>query len=298
MKKAGKSKKKRVAGGDIFYHNEPRELVRVIKSPKDHKGFGDLRGEITARPFVFVDGAVPQYALHSSPTYDMKITEDQYTYVRPSGLVITAGERSKAANLRVFVDIPTYAEFVAIVESKIDLYDDTAAESQGSQSLLEVCGQLPMFVNELPLIDQVVKDFGNILVVSPIVHCDIAGCGIEYANGRAKWCYRNKSVGNLAQMEALCRESYGSYNIPRALMAKYERRVRDYMRSYRMGVLTTDLEKMRAEIKTHRNMIDSYETFITTDTTDDPDVDIIITASSITAAINKALGAGHRRRVL
>ena len=36
-----------------------------------------------------------------------------------------------------------------------------------------------------------------------------------------------------------------------------------------MGVMSTDLEKMSATIKTHRNMLDSYHTFSISDATDD-----------------------------
>jgi hypothetical protein len=37
----------------------------------------------------------------------------------------------------------------------------------------------------------------------------------------------------------------------------------------RMGVLSKDLEKMRAEIKTHRNMMDYHQNFIKSPQADD-----------------------------
>jgi hypothetical protein len=153
-----------------------------------------------------------------------------------------------------------------------------------SDTLESVVGNLSMFKNELPLIEQIVNDFWNVLCVSPIVHCELAGRGIEYANGRAKWYYRNRCVGEVGKMEEICKASYGRSNIPQELMAKYERRVRDYMRSYRMGVVISSLEKMRGEIKTHRNMMDSYESFIKSDTTDDPVVDLVLHVEAIVKA--------------
>jgi hypothetical protein len=156
------------------------------------------------------------------------------------------------------------------------LYHDEKAMEEDDLNLEAVLGKLPIFLNELPLIEQIVADAGNLLAVSPIVHCELAGRGVEYTNGRAKWDYRNKCTGQVNQMEKLCRDAYSSRNIPQDLMAKFERRVRDYMRSYRMGVMATDLEKMRKEIKTHRNMLDCYESFIKSETTDDPEIDLVI----------------------
>jgi hypothetical protein len=73
-------------------------------------------------------------------------------------------------------------------------------------------------------------------------------------------------------------------------MAKYERRVRDYMQSYRMGASSKDLEKLRAVIKTHRKMLESYESFTRSDTTDD-DTDVhALDHASVCAAVNKAMG--------
>jgi hypothetical protein len=156
----------------------------------------------------------------------------------------------------VYVDLDAAEELAATQQPPEIIYHDPGSE-EDDKNLEAVVGKLPMFVNELPLIDQMIKDFGNVLAVSPIVHCELAGRGVEYANGRAKYDYRNKCTGQVALMEGLCRSAYGNYNIPQHLMAKFERRVRDYMRAYRMGVLTKDLEKMRGEIKTHRCMLGS-----------------------------------------
>jgi hypothetical protein len=77
------------------------------------------------------------------------------------------------------------------------------------------------------------------------------------------------NASKLKDLESLYRGACSERNIPQALMAKCERRVRDYMWSYRMGVDSHGLEKPRAVIKSHRKMLDSYESFIKRKATDD-----------------------------
>jgi hypothetical protein len=210
-------------------------------------------------------------------------------FVRPSKLVTVTGELKRAQNLCVSFDLPAYLQFAAAFDDNPqELYQDIQHNQQSS--LEEVLGQLPMFVNELGLIAQVVADYENILEISPIVHCELTGRGIEYANGRATWDFRNKCEGKLADLESLCRSAYSKRNIPQLLMAKYERRCRDYMRSYRMGADSNDLEKLRAVIKSHRNMLDSYESFIKSDGVDDETDRHVLDRTSILSAVNKAMG--------
>ena len=70
-------------------------------------------------------------------------------------------------------------------------------------------------------------------------------------------------------MKMLVLRAYNIRTQPQSLMAKYERRTRDYMRSYRMGTSPSELGKMRVEIKTHRNMLDYHATFVRSEGTDD-----------------------------
>jgi hypothetical protein len=153
-----------------------------------------------------------------------------------------------------------------------------------------------MFKDEKALIEQVVFDYGNYLEVSPIVHCELAWRGVEYVNGRATWNYRNRCTGKLAEMESLCRYAYGNKVIPQHLMGKYERRVRDYMRSYRMGSLSAGLEKMRAVIKTHRNMLDSYDFFIKSDSSDDTSDTHSMDYKCIAHAVDQALSSPKKQK--
>ena len=232
-----------------------------------------------------------QYSLRNHKRDDFTIVEMDYVYVRPSSIVVITGTLGRAEGLRIAVDIDYYmtmAKRVQDSEGPIALYHDCSNTDEPTTSLIEVLSQLPMFKNEKGLVEQVVHDYGNFLEISPIVHCEVAGRGIEYANGRAKWNFRNGCTGKLSEMEALCRRAYSERVIPQQLMAKYERRVRDYMRSYRIGAMTSELDKLRSVIKSHRNMLDSYEAFVKSGSSDDSTDVHCLDISSITKAIAKA----------
>jgi hypothetical protein len=76
-------------------------------------------------------------------------------------------------------------------------------------------------------------------------------------------------MGNWQKWRPLSAFRIQKKNIPQELAAKFERRTNDYQRCYRMGVLSKDLEKMRKEIKTHRNMLDYHYRFIHSTAADD-----------------------------
>ena len=105
-------------------------------------------------------------------------------------MVTITGCLSRAAGLRIALDPEMHEEELPIAKMLKDaqrpllVYQD-ANPCDTANSLTTIIGNLPMFVNELSWIAQVVHDFGSILEVSPIVHCELAGRGIERANGRA-----------------------------------------------------------------------------------------------------------------
>ena len=74
-----------------------------------------------------------------------------------------------------------------------------------------------MSLDEKSWIEQVVADADKILEVSPFIHCEIAGRGIECANGRAKWDFRNGYTGKLSELESLHRRARGKCNTPQEL---------------------------------------------------------------------------------
>jgi hypothetical protein len=192
MRLGSKAKKKKVTPGDIFMNKATKKLYRVTKSSAEvngnkHAAFGDLLGAITARPFITTPGIVPQHVLTGHGRYDIDIMEHNHLHPRPSAVVTITGCLSRAAGLRIALDPEMCEEELPIVKVLKDpllVYQD-ANPCDTANSLTTIIGNLPMFVNELSWIAQVVHDFGSILEVSPIVHCELAGRGIERANGRA-----------------------------------------------------------------------------------------------------------------
>jgi hypothetical protein len=178
------------------------------------------------------------------------------------------GQLSKSSSLKVAVDVNRAILVATKASTPAEMYRDEN-QSVDTSNLSAVLSAIPMFADELPLVEQAMVDYGNEIKKSPIVHPEIAGRGIEYAHGRAAYFYGSRCNGKLAEMEALVRLSYSKKNIPQELSAKFERRTNDYQRCYRMGVLSKDLEKMRKEIKTHRNMLDYHYRFIHSTAADD-----------------------------
>ena len=268
MRTGAKAKKKRMARGDLFVRQDTKELVRVMKASKEHRTFGDMLGIITIRPFTRDPDGTPLYTLRGSSTHDTTMLERECVYVRPSDIIVTQGELAKATGLTVAVNVDRILSRAADFKTPVDMYLDNNAEDD-TNNLQGILATIPMFTDELPLIEQAMVDFGNKIEPSPIVHPEIAGRGVEYAHGRAAFFYANRCKGKLSEMEGLVHLAYGVKNIPQELAAKYERRTNDYQRSYRCGVLSKDLEKMRKEIKTHRNMMDYHQTFIKSEGSDD-----------------------------
>ena len=150
-----------------------------------------------------------------------------------------------------------------------------------------------MFRDELPLVEQAMVDGGGKIEPSPIVHPEIAGRGVEYAHGRAAFFYASRCNGKLAEMEGLAYQACDKHNIPQELAAKFERRTNDYQRPYRVGVLSKDLEKMRAEIKTHRNMMDYHQNFIKSPQADDRTDAHVFNQNALSKVLSRKLVSAH-----
>jgi hypothetical protein len=239
-----------------------------MKASKEHRAFGDMLGIITIRPFTRVPEGTPLYTLRGSSTHDTTMLERECACVRPSDTIVTQGELAKATGLTVAVNIDRVLSRAADFKTPVDTCLDNNAEDD-TNNLQGILATMPLFTDELPLIEQAMVDFGNKIEPSPIVHPEIAGRGVEHAHGRPAFFYANRCKGKLPEMEGLVHLACGVKNIPQELAAKCERRTNYYQRSYRCGVLSKDLEKMRKEIKTHRNMMDCHQTFIKSEGSDD-----------------------------
>ena len=291
MRTAGRKKKTRISRGDIFVVKQSQELVRVMTASKEHRHFFDFQGKIVVRPFLR-RGEDPHYTIRSGATHDFEAREVDLAYVRPSSVTVITGSIKKATGLSVGVDV-LFALNRAVEyqgsENPAGVYVDENGGYSEEATLKSILSAIPMFADELPLVEQSMVDFGNAIEPSPIVHPEIAGCGVEYAHGRAAHYYANKCEGRVAEMEKLCRDAYGARNIPRSLNSKYCRRADDYQRSYRMGVLSSDLEKMREEIKTHRNMLDYHDRFLKSKAADDETDRHILNRRSISRILPQKL---------
>jgi len=173
----------------------------------------------------------------------------------------------KSSGLTVGVDVDQALARLTNQKDPVDIYQDT--DGQDDRSLEGLMSSLPMFKDELPLVEQVMVNYGNTIEPSPIVHPEIAGRGVECAHGRAAWKHSSQCQGVLADVKMLVLRACNNRTQPQSLMCKYERRTRDYIRSYRMGTSSKDLEKMRDEIKTHRNMLDYHTNFVRSERADD-----------------------------
>jgi hypothetical protein len=262
--------KTRISRGDIFINKVSKIVARVMSSDKEHTHFGCLTGTIIARPFVPTERDA-FFSISSYASDDFQMTETIYAYVRPSDIVVVQGE---ASGLVIAVDIERSLKIAASTKSLAELYRDENA-NQNTFNLNSLLGSIPMFADELPLVEQAMVDFGNAIEKSPIVHPEIAGREVEYDHRRAAYFYSSRCQGHSSEMESLVYRAYSTQNIPQELAAKFERRCNDYQCCYRMGVLSKDLKKMRAEIKTHRNMRDYHVKFINSSVADD-DTDVHI----------------------
>ena len=107
--------------------------------------------------------------------------------------------------------------------------------------------------------------FGHVCNFSSKHHCEVAGQGIEYDNGRSKWWYRShcdETVGGMRKNAAL---SVSKSVITLVHSMKFARKARDFMRAYRTGSMGKDVEKYSREFRAHRCMLNCFFTFVSED---------------------------------
>ena len=255
MTQRGAPKKTKLVRGDIFVTHDGNKLVRIKKfETKDHIHLGDCLGCPTSQSFERIG---PVTWKLDTTNDACNFNERDYRYVRPSKIIVKTGKLSSKTKLVIDFDAKTYLENTAALSS-MELYNDTNSNRLQETSLDFVLSNMPMFRDEQPLAFKIMREFGHDAELSPKTYAELAGRGIEFSNGRSKLTYRNRCTHEVGKMEMEIRYSFSLAIQPPSLTAKYERRTQDYMRSYRMGVLSKDLQKMANEIKTHRNMLDRF----------------------------------------
>ena len=129
----------------------------------------------------------------------------------------------------------------------------------------DVAKQLPDFQNVRSMLQELVEEAGHILQLSPKYHAELAGQGIEYDFGRAKWWYRAHNSGSTAGLKTKSEESFRPEVATMRHTSNFARRARDYQREYRQGHKGLEVEDAKKVYKSHRAALESATTFCTED---------------------------------
>ena len=88
---------------------------------------------------------------------------------------------------------------------------------------------------------------------------EVAGQGIEYCFGRAKWWYKKYNVGGTdGLLRELSRNASDSTIVTKDHVRKFARKARDYQQIYRAGVKGLAAESTIKTCKTHRCALDTH----------------------------------------
>ena len=140
-------------------------------------------------------------------------------------------------------------------KGKDKLYDKT--------SLNSVLGHLPMFTDVKSMLQEIVDARGHLVELSSTYHAEVAGQGIEYSFGRNKWWYKKHKRGKTASLKEMSRTAFDKCVVGVDHVRKFARKARDYMHIYRECVKGLAAEDIVKKCKTHRSMVDSFNTFVT-----------------------------------
>lgn len=255
---------------------EEKNLYRVISVDRNHEDVTDDH-TITLRYFncvgnVHTLSAVryeqPASVLTDVPFNKVHEIEGQLS---KRALAYTRGE----GRLVVEVDLDAYhSEREA--EARAALEDEAAAAEvdvvalmfEEPQRNLELSMQWVALnkcaadmANVPSMLEEVVREAGHTLIMSPKYHAELAGQGIEYDFGSCKHYYRNYPRASKKGMVDNSLASFSSEAVPLWLTRKHARKARDYQRTYRGKQPTDDLEQTESvlkEQKVHRSALDSH----------------------------------------
>ena len=132
---------------------------------------------------------------------------------------------------------------------------------------LEACED---FKAEVTALEGTVLARGHILLMSPKYHPEMAGAGIEFCWARSKHAFRN-GINDMqaSNLDANVAKSRSKEIITLDFVRRSARRARDYGRVYAMQQGSAEaptyaqIEKLKKEQKTHRNMKDLDSFFLT-----------------------------------
>jgi hypothetical protein len=132
-------------------------------------------------------------------------------------------------------------------------------------SMEEVLGAFSDFEYVKSMIERVLNARGHEVLLSSKFHAEIAGVGIEYDFGRAKWWYRKHNRLSTASLRKLSADAFSIDVISLLHTRKFARKARDYMRAYRAGASGLETDSTVLVLKTHRCALDTHHAFVISD---------------------------------
>ena len=181
-----------------------------------------------------------------------------------------------------------YGEDGAIDKKKLARYslqsklDESTGLMSDEFNLRAIMAKQPDYENEESHVEWLVKEKGGIVLKSPKCHPEIAGQGIEYSNGKAKYYFRKNNTGAASSYEDLVHESVSADVVTLPMVRRFARKVREYKLAYLQikqeknngtghaaqqsdteGAASLALiEKYRRQFKSHRSALDTDKKFI------------------------------------
>ena len=259
--------------GDLVARKEPKEgdpanfcfhLYKVIEVPLAHNDASSAKDIIRCQWFEPIGGVGSERFKITNKVWD----DDTYRantmmWVDPSMVQITSGKIQNKSKCELEFDLNAYCN------TFFEEQDDNAAELEEEEeeeddkvdftSLDSVLGHLPMFHETKSMLEVIVEKSNHKLLLSSKYHAEVAGQGIEYCFGRAKWWYKKYNVaGSAATLRELSRKAFESSVVTKDHARKFARKARDYQRIYRAGVKGLAAESTIKVCKTHRCALDTH----------------------------------------
>ena len=135
-------------------------------------------------------------------------------------------------------------------------------------SMKAVLGACSDFRYVKSMIERALNARGHEVLLSSKFHAEVAGVGVEYDFGRAKWWFRKNNRHSTASLRELSAAAFGKDVVSLFHTRKFARKARDYMRAYRAGASGLETDSTVSVLKTHRCALDTHHAFVIADDVD------------------------------
>ena len=144
----------------------------------------------------------------------------------------------------------------------------TSTQVIDKYSMKAVLGNCSDFKFVKSMIERALNARGHEVMLSSKFHAEVAGVGIEYDFGRAKWWYRKNNRLSTKSLKELSAASFASSVVSLKHTRKFARKSRDYMRAYRAGAKGLEADSTVSVLRTHRCALDTHHAFVIADDVD------------------------------